>query len=236
MPLPCGCRDGNQHGTVPVALNRTDAAGGDGEELDEKGGLFPVLETVDRVGDFLALDGDLVIPSDRAIIIEVQAQAAVQAEEALKAVIQWEKCLAEVMEEGEDKDTVPHTRLVLATGFEPVHESGQMAVLIQSHADGQPMVEVGLADDIPAATGKVPLVIGVCFEQEIELAVILETDNVLALQTAGDLAQDAFLLLEYFGRNRKVYCATKTAFSILMAIGSVTNIGKYPPTIHFIQA
>ena len=32
-----GCRDGNQHGTVPVLLNRPDAAGGDGEELDEKG-------------------------------------------------------------------------------------------------------------------------------------------------------------------------------------------------------
>ena len=27
--LPCGCRDGNQHGTVPVLLNRPDATGGD---------------------------------------------------------------------------------------------------------------------------------------------------------------------------------------------------------------
>lgn len=47
--LPCGCRDGNQHGTVPVLLNRPDATGGDGEELDEKVGLLAALETPDGV-------------------------------------------------------------------------------------------------------------------------------------------------------------------------------------------
>ena len=42
--LPCGCRDGNQHGTVPVLLNRPDAAGGDGEELDERSVCSPLLK------------------------------------------------------------------------------------------------------------------------------------------------------------------------------------------------
>lgn len=69
--LPCGCRDGNQHGTVPVLLNRPDAAGGDGEELDEKVGLLAALETPDGVRHLLPLEGDLVVPPDGAIIIKV---------------------------------------------------------------------------------------------------------------------------------------------------------------------
>ena len=69
--LPCGCRDGNQYGTVPVLLNRPDAAGGDGEELDEKVGLLTALETPDSVRHFLPLEGDLVVPPDGAIVIKV---------------------------------------------------------------------------------------------------------------------------------------------------------------------
>ena len=69
--LPCGCRDGNQYGTVPVLLNRPDAAGGDGEELDEKVGLLAALETPDSVRYLLPLESDLVVPPDGAIVIKV---------------------------------------------------------------------------------------------------------------------------------------------------------------------
>ena len=69
--LPCGCWDGNQHGTVSVLLNRPDAAGGDGEELDEKVGLLAALETPDSVRHFLPLESNLVVPPDGAIVIKV---------------------------------------------------------------------------------------------------------------------------------------------------------------------
>lgn len=83
-----------------------------------------------------------------------------------------------------------------AAGIEPVHEARQVPALVQAHADGQAAVEVGLADDVPAAPGEMLLVAGMGLQQEIELAVVLETDDVLAAQAACDLAQDAALLLD----------------------------------------
>ena len=83
-----------------------------------------------------------------------------------------------------------------AAGIKPVHEARQVPALVQAHADGQAAVEVGLADDVPAAPGEMLLVAGTGFQQEIELAVVLETDDVLATQAACDLAQDAALLLD----------------------------------------
>ena len=83
-----------------------------------------------------------------------------------------------------------------AAGIEPVHEARQVPALVQAHADGQAAVEVGLADDVPAAPGEMLLVAGTGLQQEIELAVVLETDDVLATQAACDLAQDAALLLD----------------------------------------
>ncbi len=44
-----GCRNGYQHGTVPVLLNDPDAAGGDGKELDEEVGFLAALEPIDGV-------------------------------------------------------------------------------------------------------------------------------------------------------------------------------------------
>ena len=73
-----------------------------------------------------------------------------------------------------------------AAGIEPVHEARQVPALVQAHADGQAAVEVGLADDVPAVTGELGFVIGTGFEKEIEFAVVLETDHVLAPE--GDLA------------------------------------------------
>ena len=67
---------------------------------------------------------------------------------------------------------------------------------VLAHADGQAAVEVGLADDVPAAPGEMLLVAGTGLQQEIEFAVVLETDDVLATQAACDLAQDAALLLD----------------------------------------
>ena len=198
-----GCRNGYQHGTVLVLLNDPDAAGGDGEELDEEVGFLAALEPIDGVGDFLALECDLVIAADGAVVVEIEAQAAVQAEETLKAVVEREERLAEVVKEGEQQYAVPHPCLVLAAGIEAVHEARQVPALVQAHADGQAAVEVGLADDVPAAAGEMLLVAGTGFEQEIELAVVLEADNVLAAQAAGDLAQDALLFLEHLGRRQK---------------------------------
>ena len=73
-----------------------------------------------------------------------------------------------------------------AAGIKPVHEARQVPALIQAHADGQAAVEVGLADDVPAAPGEMLLVAGTGLQQEIEFAVVLETDHVLAPE--GDLA------------------------------------------------
>ena len=56
---------------MPVLLNRPDAAGGDGEELDEKVGLLAALETPDSVRYLLPLESDLVVPPDGAIVIKV---------------------------------------------------------------------------------------------------------------------------------------------------------------------
>ena len=56
---------------MPVLLNRPDAAGGDGEELDEKVGLLAALETPDGVRDLLPLEGNLIVPPDGAIVIKV---------------------------------------------------------------------------------------------------------------------------------------------------------------------
>ena len=77
-----------------------------------------------------------------------------------------------------------------AAGIKPVHEARQVPALVQAHADGQAAVEVGLADDVPAAPGEMLLVAGTGLQQEIELAVVLETDDVLAAQAACDLALD----------------------------------------------
>lgn len=198
-----GCRNGYQHGTVPVLLNDPDAAGGNGEELDKEVGFLAALEPIDGVGDFLALECYLIVAADGAVVVEIEAQAAVQAEEALKAVVEREERLAEVVEEGEEQYAVPHPCLVLAAGVEAVHEARQVPALVQAHTDGQAAVEIGLADDVPAAAGEMLLVAGTGFEQEIELAVVLEADDVLAAQAAGDFAQDALLFLEYLGRHQK---------------------------------
>ena len=61
-----------------------------------------------------------------------------------------------------------------------------MPAFVQAHADSQPFIETGLIDDIPSARCKLLFVIGTGFEQEIEFAVVLETDHVLAPK--GDLA------------------------------------------------
>ena len=45
-----------------------------------------------------------------------------------------------------------------AAGIKPVHEARQVPALVQAHADGQAAVEVGLADDVPAAPGEMLLV------------------------------------------------------------------------------
>ena len=55
-----------------------------------------------------------------------------------------------------------------------------MSTFVQAHADSQPFVETGLIDDIPPVRRKLLFVIGTGFEQEIEFAVVLETDHVLA--------------------------------------------------------
>ena len=73
-----------------------------------------------------------------------------------------------------------------AAGIEPVHEARQVPALVQAHANSEPFVEIALADDVPAVTGELGFVIGTGFEKEIEFAVVLETDHVLAPE--GDLA------------------------------------------------
>ena len=178
--LTGGCGNRYQDGTVLVLLNNTDSADSDGKEFDGKVGFVPGLEFENKVGNLLALEGDLVVTTDGAIIIQVKAQAPVQTEEALKTVVQGEKGFAEVLEEGKDKYAVPQTGFVLAAGFQIIHETCQMTALVQAHADSEPFVEIALADDVPAVTGELCLVIGMGFEKEIELAVVLETDHVLA--------------------------------------------------------
>ncbi len=143
---------------------------------------MPGLEFENKVGNLLALEGDLVVAPDGAIIIQVKAQAAVQTEEALKTVIQREKGFAEILEESKDKYAVPQTGFVLAAGFQIIHEARQVPALVQAHADGQPLVETGLIDDMPSVRCKLLFVIGTGLQQEIELAVVLETDDVLALK------------------------------------------------------
>ena len=56
---------------MPVLLNRPDAAGGDGEELDEEVGLLTALETPDGVRHLLPFESNLVVPADGAIVIKV---------------------------------------------------------------------------------------------------------------------------------------------------------------------
>ena len=219
-----GCRNGYQHGTVLVLLNDPDAAGGNGEELDEEVGFLAALEPIDGVGDFLALECDLVIATDGAVVIEIEAQAAVQAEEALKTVVEREERLAEVVEEGEQQYAVPHPCLVLAAGIEAVHEARQVPALVQAHADGQAAVEVGLADDVPAAPGEMLLVAGTGLQKEIELAVVLETDDVFAAQAACDLAQDAALLLDDRRSGKEGVLCDKDSLVHSDDVWSVTNM------------
>ena len=219
-----GCRNGYQHGTVLVLLNDPDAAGGDGEELDEEVGFLAALEPIDGVGDFLALECDLVIAADGAVVVEIEAQAAVQAEETLKAVVEREERLAEVVKEGEQQYAVPHPCLVLAAGIEAVHEARQVPALVQAHADGQAAVEVGLADDVPAAPGEMLLVAGTGLQKEIELAVVLETDDVLAAQAACDLAQDAALLLDDRRSGKEGVLSDKDSLVHSDDVWSVTNM------------
>ena len=92
-----------------------------------------------------------------------------------------------------------------AAGIEPVHEARQVPALVQAHADGQAAVEVGLADDVPAAPGEMLLVAGTGFQQEIELAVVLETDDVLATQAACILPKIRLSSSMTAGVARKVY-------------------------------
>lgn len=178
--LTGGCGNRNEYGTVLVLLNGTDSADSDGKELDGEVGFVTGLEFENKVGNLLALKGDLVVTPDRTIIIQVKAQAAVQTEKALKTVIQRVKGFSEVVQEGKNENVVPETGFVLAAGLQIVHEACQMSAFVQAHADSQLFVKISLADDVPAATGKLGFVIGTGFEQEIEFAVILETDHVLA--------------------------------------------------------
>ena len=134
--LPCGCRDGNQYGTVPVLLNRPDTA----------------------------------------------------------------------------------------AGIKPVHEARQVPALVQAHADGQAAVEVGLADDVPAAPGEMLLVAGTGLQKEIELAVVLETDDVLATQAACNLAQDAALLLDDRRSGKEGVLCDKDSLVHSDDVWSVTNM------------
>ena len=181
-----GCGNRYQDGTMLVLLNDTDAADSDGKEFGGEVGYLPGLEFENKVGNFLTFKSDLVVTTDGAIIIQVKAQAPVQTEETLKTVIQREKGFAEVLEEGKDKYAVPQTGFVFAAGFQVIHETCQMPALVQAHTDSESFVEIGLADDVPAVTGELCLVIGMGFEKEIEFAVVLETDHVLAPE--GDLA------------------------------------------------
>ena len=126
------------------------------------------LELENKVGNLLALKGNLVVAPDGAIIIQVKAQAAVQTEKALKTVIQRVKGFAEIVQEGKDENVVPETGFVLAAGLQIVHEACQMPAFV------------------PSARCELLFVIGTGFEQEIEFAVVLETDHVLAPK--GDLA------------------------------------------------
>lgn len=169
-----------------VLLNDTDATDSDGKEFDGEVCYLPGFEFENKVGNLLALEGDLVVTTDGAIVIQVKAQAPVQTEETLETVIQREKGFAEILEESKDKYAVPQTGFVLAAGLQVIHETCQMTALVQAHANSEPFVEIALADDVPAVTGELGFVIGTGFEKEIEFAVVLETDHVLAPE--GDLA------------------------------------------------
>lgn len=111
-----------------------------------------------------------------------------------------------------------------AAGIKPVHESRQVPALVQAHADGQAAVEVGLADDVPAAPGEMLLVAGMGLQQEIELAVVLETDDVLAAQAACDLAQDAALLLDDRRSGKEGVLRDKDSLVHSDDVWSVTNM------------
>lgn len=110
-----------------------------------------------------------------------------------------------------------------AAGIKPVHESRQVPALVQAHADGQAAVEVGLADDVPAAPGEMLLVAGTGLQKEIELAVVLETDDVLATQAACDLAQDAALLLDDRRSGKEGVLSDKDSLFHSDDVWSVTN-------------
>lgn len=111
-----------------------------------------------------------------------------------------------------------------AAGIKPVHEARQVPALVQAHADGQAAVEVGLADDVPAAPGEMLLVAGTGLQQEIELAVVLETDDVLAAQAACDLAQDAALLLDDRRSGKEGVLCDKDSLVHSDDVWSVTNM------------
>ena len=116
-----------------------------------------------------------------------------------------------------------------AAGIEPVHEARQVPALVQAHADGQAAVEVGLADDVPAAPGEMLLVAGMGLQQEIELAVVLETDDVLAAQAACDLAQDAALLLDDRRSGKEGVLRDKDSLVHSDDVWSVTNMRNVRP-------
>lgn len=68
------------------------------------------------------------------------------------------------------------------------------------------------------------LVAGTGLQQEIELAVVLETDDVLAAQAACDLAQDAALLLDDRRSGKEGVLCDKDSLVHSDDVWSVTNM------------
>ena len=146
VALTGGCRDGDKHGIGRLFLVERHTGDAKGEDFGDKGCLLSFLEAENQIAGLAVFHSD-ALAARGVIVMDIEAQCAVDTHLALETGVVGEEPAHEIAVEGEAENVAPKGE----RGF--VLHAIDLAVdaflVSQTDADAQAVVESVLRHDVP---------------------------------------------------------------------------------------
>ena len=139
-------RDGDKHGIGRLFLVERHTGNTEGEDFGDESRLLPLLESENQVAGFAVFHSD-ALAARGVIIVNVEAQCAVDAHLALETGVVGEEPAHEIAVEGEAEDVAPKGERGLV--LHAIDLAVDALLVGQTDADAQAVVESVLRYDVP---------------------------------------------------------------------------------------
>ena len=192
VALTGGCRDGDKHGIGRLFLVERHTGDAEGEDFGDESRLLSFLEAEDQIAGLAVFHGN-ALAARGVIVMDVEAQCAVDAHLALETGVVGEEPAHEIAVEGEAEDVAPKGERGLI--LHAIDLAVDALLVGQTDADAQAVIESVLRYDVPVE--------GLAYPHDVALPAAQEIKRVVGLldyqELAGHLGEDEVVANLGFG-------------------------------------